>query len=218
MIRTEERESGEIRAVCGASRSGKSESVKVETRDAQRLLVWDVRREYPADPINKIKPITDPMEFVRICESGEPGRYAYVATGDFAKQFEFFCDNAMMWLQHWPGVIVADEVGQVTTTAKAQGAWFTLVSQGAYWGGWIYGICQRTSEADKTLWGNATVKRGFQADGELDQKNTARALGLNPDQIPTEKYKFVEKHSGEAVPLRGEMYLDSSGRALMRYL
>lgn len=195
--RKEKRVSGKITAVAGLSQSGKTTKIREEIKGAQRLIVWDVREEYPAND-DTIECIRTRRQLIEALSSSDPGRYAYVGKGlKLKEEFHFWCLAAYHWGKLWPASIVADELSDVTNSGKAPDAWGQLVRKGRFYGNWLYGITQSPTESDKTLWTNANVKRSFVFEGDNEREYMARRLSVTPEDIPTEYYKGIQTEVGK---------------------
>jgi len=196
-VRSEQRESGIITAVAGASQSGKTASVKQETDSHERLLIWDVRGEYSGWEGNKITRLETQAELFAVTGDIGPGRYSYFPLGDdIDAEFKYFCKIAYQWGQLWPCSVIADEISDVTSPGKAPKGWGDLLRKGKYWGMWIYGITQFPSESDKTIWRNADVFRSFRIDADMDRDYMAKRMALRPVDLPLKNLDFTQRRAG----------------------
>ena len=187
---SQQRDDGVLVAVAGASRSGKSAFVKIDTREHARVLVWDVRREYPREGF---KSADTHKALIDATDSSSRGRWAFHPPGGQARDFEFFCRVALLWGQLWPCTVIVDELAEVTHPGKAPPAWHKLVTQGAHWGIWVYGISQSPAESDKTIWRNAHRLRCFRMVADQDRAYMARRMGIDPAQLPVLPLEWVER-------------------------
>ena len=112
--------SGRLTAAIGSSRSGKTQYVQSQMAGKDRVLVWDIKGEYPA----KFRARTR-AELLRIVMSysGKPGIIAF--TPDRLTDFEFFCKAAKTWVKsHYlagkNSVLIFEETADVTSPGKAQ--------------------------------------------------------------------------------------------------
>lgn len=146
---------GRLIVIAGASRSGKSAYVRKQAGRAARAFAWDVEDQWAALP--GWQRITTRAQLLTAAQSPGPGRYAYVAGGDLAGEFGFFA-GCVQYAGRWHGglVVIAEELADVTTPAKAPGNWGILLRRGLKRGVTIYAISQRWAEADKTAVGNAS--------------------------------------------------------------
>lgn len=147
---------GRLIVVAGSSRSGKTVWTVRAVKKSARLLVWDIEDQWSRLP--GFRRITSRADLLKICTShAGPIRAAYVAGGDVRAEFDFFAGCAQYWRRyHGAADIVAEELADVTTPAKAPGNWGILLRRGLKRGGDIYCISQRWAEADKTAVGNAS--------------------------------------------------------------
>lgn len=146
---------GRLVIVSGASRCGKSTQVARELASARRVIAWD-----PEDQWSQIKgyrKITSRKALLEAIQTPGHMRIAYVPAGTLQEEFDFLC-GCVMYAGRYiaPLVYVAEELADVTTSAKAPGNWGILVRRGLKRGITIYAISQRWAEADKTAMGNAS--------------------------------------------------------------
>jgi len=194
----ETRESGRIIATAGMSQSGKTTQIKKDTLQHDRLVVWDVRGEWPADPAVKVERLVNRQQLWEALADQYAGRYAYVPDGNnLQEEFDQFCKLAYLWGQMHPATIIADELADVTTPSKAPDGWGQLLRKGKLYGNLIYGISQFPTESDKTTWRNADILRCFVVVADEDRAYMARRMGVSADQIPGEKYQYIEKRVGQ---------------------
>ncbi|HYD63320.1 MAG TPA: hypothetical protein VEC35_23390 [Noviherbaspirillum sp.] len=145
---------GTLIVISGTSRTGKSVYTERQVRSDRRVFVWD-----PEDQWSKLRGyqrVTKRAELVRLADKPGQMKVAYVASANLKAEFDFFCHCAFHWGRfHGGGVVVAEELADVTTTAKAPDGWGILIRRGLKRGITIYCISQRWAEADKTAFGNA---------------------------------------------------------------
>lgn len=101
------------------------------------------------------------------------------------ENFGLFCRLAWIWGRYKPGVIVVDEVADVTNPGKAPTEWGEILRKCRSFGTDVYVTTQRPQECDKTAQGNALLFHcGQQADAD-DQRYVARRLlgGVPVDQV-----------------------------------
>ncbi len=202
-IDVQERESGKIIAVAGASQSGKSSQVKTDISTHERVAVWDVRGEYPnAKYALNMRKVTTRRELIDALSDDQPCRVAYMPTfsQSIADEFDFFCRAAYAWIKYWPATIVCDELADVTNPGKAPPAWGELLRKGKYYGAFIYGISQSPQESDKTIWRNADVWRCLRVEGEDALIYMAKRMAISADKIPTVNLEFVQRLAGIPEP------------------
>ncbi len=193
-IRIEQRADGELIAVVGASRSGKTAWVKQCIANAPRVLVRDPRGEFVAQGFERCQ---TPAELARALRDAGQGkaRIAYWGPDD---GWPAFCDMAYAWAMLWPAVIVAEEVADVTSPGKAAGAWGELVRKGLYYGAHIYAVTQRPQECDKSVFGNATRLHVHKLISPADQRYMAERLAVPPEQVAgLERLEYIERRAGD---------------------
>lgn len=148
---------GRLIVIGGASRSGKSvyASRRIKREKRSRVLAWDPEAQWCEQP--GFRKITTRQDLLDAVQRPGPAKLAYVAGGNLAQEFDFWAQCAMYW-GRWCGgcVVVAEELADVTTPAKAPGAWGILLRRGLKRGIDIFAISQRWAEADKTAVGNAS--------------------------------------------------------------
>jgi hypothetical protein len=74
------------------------------------------------------------------------------------KHFQIFCKLAWVWLRAAAGVLVVEELSDVTNPAKAPPAWGAICRKHRHaLGSTVYALTQRPAESDKTILGNAEL-------------------------------------------------------------
>jgi hypothetical protein len=175
------RSDGTLHYVTGSMGSGKTSWVRQRVDRAPRLLVWDGKGiDWGA---RERCQVVGPHE-LRAALFNARGRYSYrvpVSRDSFA----VFCRLAWIWGRHRPGVIVVDEIADVTTPGKAPAEWGEIARKSRAFGTDVYVTTQRPQECDKTAQGNAMIFHcGLMADAD-DQVYVARRLlgGVPVDQV-----------------------------------
>lgn len=164
---------GRIVIVSGKSRSGKTVYVERRTRTEKRVFVWDSEDQW--SKLRGYQRVTTRAELARLADKSGPCKVAYVASDNLAAEFGFFAQCAFHWGRyHGGGVVIAEELADVTTTAKAPGHWGVLIRRGLKRGLTLYCISQRWAEADKTAFGNASEFVCFMAASFDDVKYLER--------------------------------------------
>ena len=194
----ERRPDGRLVVVTGASRSGKTLWTRREVERAPRLLVWDSVGEW--GDVASCERITDIRELARRCAPpARSERLAYVAPIT-AAEFERFCKLAWVWIRVAPGILVVEELADVTSPGKAPPAWGELVRKGLRYGPHIYALTQRPAESDKTVIGNASTIHCHRMARAQDRAYMARELDVDQSQLDALKpLEFIEKHAGGRV-------------------
>lgn len=157
---------GRLTIVSGASRSGKTAWVRQQTKNARRVIVWDIEAQWCALP--GYRKITTRSELFEAINTGKAAKLAYVASaGDLKDEFNFWAACVMLWGRYRGGcVAIAEELADVSTPSKAPQEWGILLRRGLKRGISIYAISQRWAEADKTAIGNASEFVVFRAAGD----------------------------------------------------
>lgn len=149
---------GRLYVLAGKSRSGKTAYVlrEIQKKHFSRVIAWDPEDQWGRLPgWRRFESLSD---LAWALNSG--GRLAYTVDGDIETlkaEFDRFCRVAFKWGDIVGGVVViAEELADVTSTAKAPGNWGALPRKGLKRGISIYAISQRWAEADKTALNNAS--------------------------------------------------------------
>jgi hypothetical protein len=185
MARPRQRADGEAFLVCGSRGSGKSGWTRQQCEGAERLLVWDSVGEWSRDRIvTPVRSLTQLHQLITL-DLAEPGPFRYGYTGPVnAKTFNTFCKLAFVWMKAAPGgVVVVEELADVTSPGKAPEGWGEIVRKGRHYSGSIYGLTQRPAESDKTLAGNADVIHCGRLSFPTDRKTLAEYLDVPVDQV-----------------------------------
>lgn len=176
---------GRLYVVAGASRTGKTAWTSRQVRGAPRAMAWDPEAQWCDLPgWRKVSTRAELWEYAQ-----KPGSYkvAFVPGPDMRTDFDFWCE-CVFYAGRFRGplVAVAEELADVTTPAKAPGAWGILLRRGLKRGITIYAISQRWAEADKTAIGNASAFVCFAMRGD-DVDYMARKT-----RIPVEKLQRLQ--------------------------
>jgi hypothetical protein len=108
--------------------------------------------------------------------------------------FDAFCRLAWVWVRVAPGVLVIEELADVTSPGKAPPAWGEIVRKGLRYGPHIYALTQRPAESDKTVIGNASVIHCHRMARSMDRAYMARELDIAQDQLDALKpLDFIER-------------------------
>lgn len=208
---------GELIAVTGASRSGKTAWTRQAVRAAPRLLVWDVKGEWAAWP--ELVRVESWSALAAVIRRGPgeyetaPGRYAFVPPRADRETFDWFAGMAFWWGCAAPAVIVAEELPDVTGQGKAETAWGAMLRRGLGAGVTIYALTQSPAESDKTTLRNAgrvhTGRLGF----DRDEEYLARLLKCDLVHVQAlTPLDFLERDAAGRVT-RGRLKFNAHGRA-----
>jgi hypothetical protein len=167
----------DIRAIMGASGTGKSHYVKAAIRKDRRLLIWDIEDEYPDIPAL-------PLSALPAAFSGRrPCRARFVCAADLAnrgREFDLFCRIAFA-----AGNLrlVVEELRFVTTASRAPDGWSAITLRGRKRGIKTIGTSQRPAQIDKDFLGNCTLLRVGALEYPEDRKAVAPILRRSVDEI-----------------------------------
>lgn len=146
---------GQLVIVSGSSRCGKTAKTVRLVKPFKTVFVWDIEAQWCNQA--GYKKVTSLIELKKIAVSGKAGKYAFVSGGSIKAEFEHFCKCAFHFGSYFGEcAVIAEELADVTTTAKAPESWGILCRRGLKRGISIFAISQRWAEADKTALGNAT--------------------------------------------------------------
>jgi hypothetical protein len=190
-----QRPDGQLVAVAGASRSGKTVWVSREVAGDRRLLVWDFKNEWHVK--YRCRRITSLAELQRLVKGpARSERLAFCGPVMDAQVFEVFCQLAWVWLRREVGALIIEEIASVTSPGKAPAGWGNIVRMGLGYGARIYSVTQRPSESDKTAIGNASFIHCHRMARDEDRKYMARELDVSLDQVKALKpLQWIERHA-----------------------
>lgn len=169
----------DIRAVMGASGTGKSHYIKAELAKASRALVWDMEDEYETIPAVSLAQL--PAALHRAGKGAVKLRF--VPSADAAQrqlEFNIFCRTAMAVGNL---LILAEELRFVTQPSKAPAGWAGVVLRGRKRGIRVIGASQRPASIDKDFLSNATMIRCGALGYQEDRKAVAGVMGIDPVMI-----------------------------------
>lgn len=195
MLKHQPTDDGVITAIVGSSGSGKTAWLKQQIAKSSRLLVWDIEGQYTENT----KAVFSKEQLAKAIQ--EPTvRISYQAKS--LDDFDYWARCAFVFarLGSENGVmsdIVAEELADVTSPAKAPPGWGMLVRRGRKYGANIYGITQRPAESDKTLFGNASVIHCCAMQRANDRVYMARELDIPLSDITGldwDKMEYLHKN------------------------
>lgn len=149
------------------------------------MLVWDSVHEWSRDRVVRAVSTLDDLHKLIIADLRSPGVFRIGYTGPINKKtFDIFCKLAFVWMRAMRGgVLVIEELADVTTPQKAPDGWGEIVRKGRHFGGCIYGVTQRPAESDKTIAGNADIIHTGRLSFPTDRKTLAEYLDVDVAQI-----------------------------------
>ncbi|MEQ1488853.1 MAG: hypothetical protein ABL920_10190 [Methylotenera sp.] len=169
---------GKLIVISGSSRCGKTAKTLQLAEKHKNVFVWDIEAQWCTQ--RGFKKITSLTELKKIAVTGRVGKYAFVSGGNLKAEFEQFCKCVYHFGCYFGGcAIIAEELADVTTTAKAPPSWGILCRRGLKRGITIYPISQRWAEADKTAIGNATDFYIFRQSTTSDAKYMEQKTGVD---------------------------------------
>jgi hypothetical protein len=172
--------------VTGAPGSGKSLWTFQQVGRSDRLFVWDSAAEWRrwAPDLVAVDRLGELADLVRADIHGKaPTRIAYTGLVS-VDHFRTWCALAWVWIRaHERGVIVAEELSDVTSPGKAPAAWGEILRKHRHTRGSVYGLTQRPAESDKTIVGNATVIHCGRMNLESDELYMARLLRVPLERV-----------------------------------
>lgn len=156
---------GKLVVIAGASRSGKTAYTLQAIKDHKRVIAWDPEDQFSQS--KGFKRVTSPKALIAALSSPDDAKIAYVCGANLRDNFNLMCACAFRWgWKFAPCTVVAEELADVTNTAKATEKWGILLRRGLKRGINIYAISQRWAEADKTAIGNASEFVCFRMNGD----------------------------------------------------
>jgi hypothetical protein len=182
---------GRLYIIGGKSRSGKTSWTARQIRSVRRILAWDPDDQYSQLP--GFRRVTRPAQLKAIADNPNPGRYAFVPSGDLKESFDFFCECAFHWGRFaGGGAVIAEELADVSSPGKAPNGWGKLCRRGLKRSLDIYAISQRWAEADKTAFGNASEYIIFMLASQDDVAYLAKKSRIPIQDIETlERFEFI---------------------------
>lgn len=169
----------DIRAIMGASGTGKSHYIKAELAKANRAMVWDMEDEYDNVPAVSLAELPAALH-----RAGRGNfRYRVIPSADAdqrQKEFDLFCRAAMAVGNV---LILAEELRFVTQPNKAPAGWAGVVLRGRKRGLQVIGASQRPASIDKDFLSNATFIRCGALGYPADRQAVAAVMGIDQAEI-----------------------------------
>lgn len=206
------RSDGTLHYVTGSMGSGKTSLVRQATLAAPRALYWD-GKGIDWGPRERCRVVD--LHELRAVISAPAGRFS-VRVPATKENFERFCRLAWVWGRLRPGVIVVDEIADVTNVGKAPQAWGEIARKVRAYGTDVWVTTQRPQECDKTAQGNAMMFHcGLMADADDQVYVARRLLGGVPvaDVASLAPLEFLERDVRSRTVARRRLSLTRRRRA-----
>lgn len=183
-MKTDQSNRADIRAVLGASGTGKSSYVKkfIKRPKNGRLLIFDPMHEYGdyGEVFKRLEPLLAALK-----GAGEKGKFCFVFQPieehkTREKAFNLVCGAARAAGNL---TFIAEELKFVTQPSYAPPYWAALSLTGRHKGIQLIGTSQRPASIDKDFLGNATVIRTGRLVYAPDIKTVADVLQVSPEEI-----------------------------------
>lgn len=188
------RPDGRIVVVCGSFGSGKTAWTRAQLKDHARVLAWDPHGQYH----DAAKPIRSRAALATAANTPGNCRLAYTPPlgNPWPPEFEFWCKVAVPWMQLGAGVLVAEELADVTRPGKAPEAWGAVLRFTRKMGCTVYAITPRPSETDKTMLGGAALLHCHRIE-PIDAEYMAKRVGVPGEVLATlPPLHFIERAQG----------------------
>lgn len=181
---------GQLHVIGGASRCGKTAWTKRAVEKRRRVFAWDPESQWAE--LRGWRKVTTKAELLAAAKRPGAAKIAFVSGGDLAADFDYWAGCVFYSTRFVePTDAVAEELADVTTTAKAPKNWGVLLRRGLKRGGNIYALSQRWQEADKTAIGNASLFILFRQNGQTTARYLERMTGVPAAAIPSEPLQFI---------------------------
>lgn len=171
----------DIRAVLGASGTGKSHYVKGEIGKNRRVIVWDMEEEYS-------DLVAIPLGEIPSTLAGKSFRVRYIPSHEEAKrrmQFDAFCRIILQSMEKIGGtvLVIVEELRFVTSANRSTDAWAGLTVRGRKRGIKIIGTSQRPAQIDKDFLGQCNLIRCGALTYPPDRAAVAGAIDVDVNQL-----------------------------------
>lgn len=177
MTRIDVTHAADIRAIMGASGTGKSHYTKAELKKAKRALVWDMEDEY--EELHSVSL----SELPQLLASKKVFKSRFVPSPDAKKrdkQFDLFCRIA---LASGNCLVIVEELRFVTEPSRAPEGWAGITLRGRKRGIKVIGTSQRPASIDKDFLSNATFVRCGALGFPNDRSAVSAVIGCSPGEI-----------------------------------
>lgn len=183
---------GKIYIFSGKARSGKSAKAALleKALKYKTVFAWDPEAQWCDQP--GFKKITSIIQLREIVKAGKVGKYAFVCNGDLRAGFEKMCACVFHWGMFFgPALYIAEELSDVTSTAKAGPYWGMLIRRVLKRGVSVFAISQRWQESDKTAIGNYSEAFIFKPTPR-DESYVAAVFGLPLQEVVSlRQFEFI---------------------------
>lgn len=195
--------SGKLYVIGGASQCGKTSWTKRAVAKRRRVFAWDPEAQWC--DLRGWRKVTTKAELLAAARQPGAAKIAFVSGGDIVADFNFWAGCVFYSTRYTePTDAIAEELADVTTTAKAPKNWGILLRRGLKRGGNIYALSQRWQEADKTAVGNASIFILFRQNGQTTARYLERMTGVSAAAIPSAPLQFIifDPTTGNTTPGR----------------
>lgn len=199
---------GKLVVSVGSSRSGKSFWVRKQIAKSKRILVWDVKDEYARpwdkknDQPNRTKVLRGwiitrtKSELIKALTDKQKGNFKICHSTDDLSQFDYWARCAYAFGKVVEMDIIAEELADVTTPAKAPEGWGMVCRKILGYGCNVYAVTQRPAESDKTSFGNNSMIHCGRLARHKDRKYMADEMDLDLQIIKDLKPReWVERYA-----------------------
>ena len=151
---------------CGASTMGKTPLMMQRVGAARRVLVWDMKNQYP-----------DQFGFERIRPAD---LFERVKQGDGRLSVCSYDALAYWWGRC---KFIAEELADVSRPGKALLSWGLLCRRGAFRQVEVFAVSQRPTECDTTIFGSRSYTAAFFMPRREDRAHMAREMDIERDKL-----------------------------------
>jgi len=189
MAKIDVNQPADIRAIMGATGTGKSHYIKAQLAKAKRAVIWDMEDEYETVTAVSLEQLPAALH-----QAGAGAiKLRVVPSTDAEKrqvEFDLFCRTAMAIGKL---MIFAEELRFVTQPSKAPAGWAGVVLRGRKRGLKVMGASQRPASIDKDFLSNATLIRCGALGYPADRNAVAAVMGIDPAMIEKlEGFEVIE--------------------------
>lgn len=167
-----------------------------QVRGADRLLVWDSVGEWTRSGQVLQTSSLEGLHETIVNDLRHGGTFQRGYCGQVSREhFATFCKLAWVWMRSHPGgVLVIEELADVTSPGKAPPAWGEIVRKHRHSQGRVYALTQRPAESDKTIVGNCAVIHAGRMNMARDRQYMAECLDIPLEQVTAlADLEFIER-------------------------